>query len=89
MKALDRSEQGADVYSEDPSQLCEAKNHIRARPDRDRIRAEVLPLARYVPSAEEHQNQLDKFFNDYCHTPGRSRGKASGKVAPQGRLGTD
>ena len=44
------------VYSEDPSHLREAEAYIRARPDRDRIRVEVLPLARYVPSAEEHQD---------------------------------
>ena len=42
---------------------------MRARPDRDRIRVEVLPLARYVPSAEEHQDRLDKFPDDYCHIP--------------------
>lgn len=69
--------QGADVgekyrtgvYSEEPSHLREAEAYIRARPDRDRIRVEVLPLARYVPSAEEHQDRLDKFPNDYCHIP--------------------
>lgn len=69
--------QGADVgekyrtgvYSEDPSHLREAQAYIRARPDRDRIRVEVLPLARYVPSAEVHQDHLDKFPNDYCHIP--------------------
>lgn len=57
------------VYSEDPSHLREAQAYIRARPDRDRIRVEVLPLARYVPSAEEHQDHLDKFPDDYCHIP--------------------
>lgn len=57
------------VYSEDPSHLREAEAYIWARPDRDRIRVEVLPLARYVPSAEEHQDHLDKFPNDYCHIP--------------------
>ena len=69
--------QGADVgkkyrtgvYSEDPSHLREAEAYIWARPDRDRIRIEVLPLARYMPSAEEHQDHLDKFPNDYCHIP--------------------
>ena len=69
--------QGADVgekyrtgvYSEEPSHLREAEAYIRARPDRDRIRVEVLPLTRYVPSAEEHQDHLDKFPNDYCHIP--------------------
>lgn len=71
------NQQGADVgekyrtgvYSEHPSHLREAEAYIRARPDRDRIRVEVLPLARYVPSAEEHQDHLDKFPNDYCHIP--------------------
>ncbi|MFR5090996.1 MAG: hypothetical protein ACLTDR_02310 [Adlercreutzia equolifaciens] len=29
----------------------------------------MLLLARYVPSAEEHQDHLDKFPNDYCHIP--------------------
>ena len=57
------------VYSEDPSHLREAQAYIRARPDRHRIRVEVLPLARYVPSAEEHQDHLDKFPDDYCHIP--------------------
>ena len=57
------------IYSEDPSHLREAEAYIRARPDRERIRVEVLPLARYVPSAEEHQDHLDKFPNDYCHIP--------------------
>ena len=29
----------------------------------------VTPLTRYVPSAEEHQDRLDKFPDDYCHIP--------------------
>lgn len=29
----------------------------------------MLPLTRYVLSAEEHQDRLDKFPNDYCHIP--------------------
>ena len=57
------------VYSEDPSHLREAQAYMRARPDRDRIRVEVLPLARCVPSAEEHQDRLDKLPDDYCHIP--------------------
>lgn len=69
--------QGADVgekyrtgvYSEDPAHLREAVAYIRARPDRDQIRVEVLPLTSYVPSAEEHQDHLDKFPDDYCHIP--------------------
>ncbi|WP_394355801.1 peptide-methionine (S)-S-oxide reductase [Adlercreutzia wanghongyangiae] len=69
--------QGADVsekyrtgvYSEDPSCLREAETYIWARSDRDRIRVEVLPLTRYIPSAEEHQDHLDKFPGGYCHIP--------------------
>lgn len=76
-KALDRGGQGADVgekyrigvYSEDPSHLREATAYIRARPDRDRIRVEVLLLTRYVPSTEEHQNRLSKLRDDYCRSP--------------------
>ena len=74
---IDPNRQGANVgekyrtgvYSEDPSHLREAEAYIRARPDRDQIRVEVLPLTSYVPSAEEHQDHLDKFPNDYCHIP--------------------
>ena len=29
----------------------------------------MLPLARYAPSAEEYQDRLDKFPDDYCHIP--------------------
>lgn len=57
------------VYSENPSHLREAAAYIQARPDRDRIRVEVAPLTRYVPSAEEHQDHLAKFPDDYCHIP--------------------
>ena len=61
--------QGTDVYSENPSHLREVEAYIWARPDRDRIHVEVLSLTRYIPSAEEHQNHLDKLPNDYCHIP--------------------
>lgn len=57
------------VYSEDPSHLREAEAYIRARPDRDRIRVEVLLLTRYVPSTEEHQDRLSKLRDDYCRSP--------------------
>ncbi|WP_452040012.1 peptide-methionine (S)-S-oxide reductase [Adlercreutzia rubneri] len=57
------------VYSEDPSHLHEAEAYIRARPDRDQTSVEVLPLARYVPSAEEHQDRPDTFPDDYCYIP--------------------
>lgn len=57
------------VYSLDPAHLQAARSYIEARPDRDKIRVEVAPLTCYVPSAEEHQDHLDKFPNDYCHIP--------------------
>lgn len=70
--------QGADVgekyrtgvYSEDPSHLREAETFIRARPDRDRIRVEVLLLARYVPSAEEHQTTWTSSPTTIATSPG-------------------
>ncbi|HET7627680.1 MAG TPA: peptide-methionine (S)-S-oxide reductase [Bacillales bacterium] len=57
------------VYSEEPKHLEEAKAFIRERPDRDRIVVEVLPLTNNVRSAEEHQDRLAKYPNDYCHIP--------------------
>ncbi len=30
---------------------------------------EVLPLTNYVRSAEEHQDRLARYPNDYCHIP--------------------
>ncbi len=57
------------VYSEDPSHLREAEARIWARPDCDKTRVEALPLTRYLPSGEEHQDHLDKFPNDYRHIP--------------------
>lgn len=57
------------VYSKMPEHLEEARAFLDERPDRDRIAVEVLPLANYVRSAEEHQDRLDKFPDDYCHIP--------------------
>lgn len=48
------------VHSEGPSHLWEAEAYIQAKPNRDRLRVEVLPLTHYVPSAGEHRNHLDK-----------------------------
>ena len=57
------------VYSKVPQHLEEAKNYIAKRADRDKIAVEVLPLINYVKSAEEHQDRLDRYPNDYCHIP--------------------
>ncbi|AYU54256.1 peptide-methionine (S)-S-oxide reductase [Staphylococcus debuckii] len=72
-----RNQQGEDigpkyrtgVYSEQASHLEEAKAYIQDRPDSRRITVEVLPLTNYIPSAEEHQDRLDKHPDDYCHVP--------------------
>jgi peptide-methionine (S)-S-oxide reductase len=49
--------------------LKEAMNFISERVDRDKIVVEVLPLMNYIKSADEHQDRLDKYPNDYCHIP--------------------
>jgi len=57
------------VYSEKQEHLNEARAFLIERNDYDRIVVEVLPLTNYVRSAEEHQDRLAKFPNDYCHIP--------------------
>lgn len=57
------------VYSEKSRHLKEAGSYLRDRDDYERIAVEVLPLANYIRSAEEHQDRLDKFPDDYCHIP--------------------
>lgn len=57
------------VYSENPEHLKEAKTFISERKDHDLIVVEVLPLTNYVRSAEEHQDRLSRYPNDYCHIP--------------------
>ena len=57
------------IYSTDPGHLAEARAVIDARPDRDRIAVEVAPLTRYVRSADEHQDRLERCPDDYCHIP--------------------
>lgn len=57
------------VYSKLPKHLAAAKAYIDKRSDKDRIVVEVLPLTNYVRSAEEHQDRLEKYPNDYCHIP--------------------
>ncbi|TCI68492.1 peptide-methionine (S)-S-oxide reductase [Exiguobacterium sp. SH0S7] len=57
------------VYSEDPLHLESARAFIHSRSDVDRIAVEVLPLTNYIPSADEHQDRLDRCPDDYCHIP--------------------
>ncbi|WP_132993967.1 peptide-methionine (S)-S-oxide reductase [Gordonia zhaorongruii] len=57
------------VYSDSPSHLDHARAFITARDDADRIAVEVLQLANYVRSAEEHQDRLARFPDDFCHLP--------------------
>lgn len=55
------------VYSEEEYHLEDARQFIANRSDADRIAVEVKPLENYVRSAEEHQDCLEKFPDDYCH----------------------
>ncbi|GAB4075198.1 peptide-methionine (S)-S-oxide reductase [Barrientosiimonas marina] len=57
------------IYSEKFEHLEEAKAFLSQRNDYNHIVVEVLPLTNYVRSAEEHQDRLDKYPNDYCHIP--------------------
>ena len=57
------------IYSENPGHLEEAKAFLTKRHDYDLIAVEVAPLQNYVRSAEEHQDRLARFPNDYCHIP--------------------
>lgn len=57
------------VYSKTDSHLKEAREYISKRSDKERIVVEILPLTNYVKSADEHQDRLDKYPNDYCHIP--------------------
>ena len=57
------------VYSEDHHHLDETTTYIAKRNDSDKIVVEVLALTNYVRSADEHQDRLDRYPNDYCHLP--------------------
>ncbi len=57
------------VYSTNEEHLQAAKSFIAKREDASLIKVEVLPLTNYVRSAEEHQDRLEKYPNDYCHIP--------------------
>lgn len=57
------------IYSNKQTHLEEARAFIAARDDAHRIAVEVLPLANYLRSAEEHQDRLARFPEDSCHLP--------------------
>ncbi|ULG72259.1 peptide-methionine (S)-S-oxide reductase [Macrococcus brunensis] len=57
------------VYSENEEHLILAQRYIDVRPDRAKIAVEIKSLVHYIPSAEEHQDHLDKWPEDYCHIP--------------------
>ena len=57
------------IYSEKPEHLKRAEEFLQKREDYDLIAVEVLPLNNYVKSAEEHQDRLAKYPDDYCHIP--------------------
>ena len=57
------------IYSENENHLEEARRYIDLRDDRDRIAIEVKPLTNYVRSADEHQDRLVRFPEEYCHIP--------------------
>ncbi len=57
------------IYSTEMKHLLEAQQYIDNRSDVDKIVVEILPLTNYIKSADEHQDRLDNFPNDYCHIP--------------------
>ncbi len=57
------------VYSELQKHLDMATEYINKRDDKEKIVVEILPFKNYVKSADEHQDRLDNFPNDYCHIP--------------------
>lgn len=71
------NQQGEDIgpkyrtgfYSEHNEHLIQARNYINDRKDAHKIAVEVKNLKQYVRSAEEHQDRLEKYPNDYCHIP--------------------
>ncbi|TCS41624.1 peptide-methionine (S)-S-oxide reductase [Reinekea marinisedimentorum] len=57
------------IYSKNPEHLKIAIEFISNRADADKIAVEVLPLTRFVKSADEHQDRLTRCPDDYCHIP--------------------
>lgn len=57
------------VYSLSSEHLTMVKDIFRKRSDCEKILVEVMPLTNFLRSAEEHQDRLQNFPNDYCHLP--------------------
>lgn len=57
------------IYSTQTKHLLTAKKVINAREDSEKVVVEVLPLTNYLKSADEHQDRLQHYPDDYCHIP--------------------
>ncbi len=57
------------IYSKSSEHLEKAQRFVHSRTDAEKIVVEILPLAQYVKSAEEHQDRLARCPADYCHIP--------------------
>lgn len=57
------------VYSKNTLHLTMVNEIINNRDDHEKIVVEVLPLTNYIKSANEHQDRLQNFPDDYCHIP--------------------
>ena len=57
------------IYSENANHIEAVIDYIARRNDSEKIVVEVKPLTNYVKSADEHQDRLSKYPNDYCHIP--------------------
>ncbi len=57
------------VYSQNEQHLVAAKAFIAKRSDADNIRVEVLPLQRFIASADEHQDRLSRHPEDHVLCP--------------------
>ncbi|MGL6175770.1 MAG: peptide-methionine (S)-S-oxide reductase [Vibrionaceae bacterium] len=57
------------IYSEDEKHLEKARSYISGLNDSDKIVVEIKALTNYVKSADEHQDRLSRYPNDYCHIP--------------------
>ena len=57
------------IYSENANHIEAVIDYIARRNDSEKIVVEVKLLTNYVKSADEHQDRLSKYPNDYCHIP--------------------
>ena len=57
------------IYSTSLLHLADVNEIISSRSDHEKIAVEVQPLTNYIKSADEHQDRLQNFPDDYCHIP--------------------